>query len=221
MISDAQIIIRLLLAVFLGGLVGLERELHGRVAGFRTHILVCLGSALIMLTSIYIFILYQGLALTDPSRIAAGVVTGIGFLGAGTIIRFKASVRGLTTAASLWTVAGVGLAVGSGFYVASFTTVILVIASLFLLTKLEQKMVRKDWYKTVVVETKSNADQLVSIRAVLSNYKVEIRDLGIKKTEVSENVLLEMNLKLLSNKHDDQIISEIVSIDGVNKAKWK
>lgn len=221
MISDTQIIIRLLLAVFLGGLVGLERELHGRVAGFRTHILVCLGSALIMLTSIHIFMLYQGLAITDPSRIAAGVVTGIGFLGAGTIIRFKASVRGLTTAASLWTVSGVGLAVGCGFYTASFTTVILVIASLFLLTKIEQRMVRKDWYKTVVVETKSNADQLVSIRAVLSNYKVEIRDLGIKKTEVPENVLLEINLKLLSSKDDDQIISEIINIDGVNKVKWK
>lgn len=221
MISDTQIIIRLLLAVFLGGLVGLEREFHGRVAGLRTHILVCLGSALIMLTSIYIFIIYQGLALTDPSRIAAGVVTGIGFLGAGTIIRFKASVRGLTTAASLWTVAGVGLAVGSGFYTASFTAVILVLASLFLLTKIEQKMIRKDWYKTVVIETKSSADQLVSIRSVLSNYKVEIRDLGIKKTEVSENVLLEMSLKLLSNKYDDQIITEIVNIDGVNEAKWK
>ncbi len=221
MITETQVIVRLLLAVFLGGLVGLEREFHGRIAGFRTHILVCLGSALIMLTSIYISILYQGLAPVDPGRIAAGVVTGIGFLGAGTILRFRASVRGLTTAASLWAVAGVGLAVGCGFYTASFTAAILVLLSLFLLTKVEHAMVRKDWYKTVIVETKSGAAQLTSIRSVLSNYKAEIRDLEIRKTEVPENVLLEINLKLLSNKCDDQIISEIMDVDGVSKTRWK
>jgi putative Mg2+ transporter-C (MgtC) family protein len=221
MITDTQVIVRLLLAVFLGGLVGLEREFHGRIAGFRTHILVCLGSALIMLTSVYIFTVYQGVGVVDPSRIAAGVVTGIGFLGAGTILRFKASVRGLTTAASLWAVAGVGLAVGCGFYTASFTAVILVLVSLFLLTKVESQIVRKDWYKTVIVETKSGAAQLALIRAVLSNYKAEIRDFEIRRTEVPENVLLELNLKLLTNKYDDEIISEIMNIDGVSKAKWK
>ncbi len=136
MISDMQVILRLLLGAALGGLVGFEREKHNkRIAGFRTHILVCVGSTLIMLTSIYIFNVYSGNAVVDPARIAAGVVTGIGFLGAGTIIRSRASVTGLTTAASLWTVSGIGLAVGCGFYIAGVVTTVIVLAALYILRR--------------------------------------------------------------------------------------
>lgn len=138
MVTDIEIIKRLLIALILSGLIGLERETHGRAAGLRTHILVCLGSSLIMLTSIYIFDIYKGLASVDPSRIAAQVVSGIGFLGAGTIIRFRASVKGLTTAASLWAVAGIGLAVGCGFYQGAYVTTLLVLVTLFLLNKIEK-----------------------------------------------------------------------------------
>src|SRR3989338_2379060 len=108
MVSDGQIITRLVLSVFLSGLIGLERQVHRRSAGLRTHILVSLGSCLIMLTSLYVFDIYNGMANFDPARIAAGVVTGIGFLGAGTIIREKEEISGLTTAASLWLAAGIG-----------------------------------------------------------------------------------------------------------------
>jgi len=118
MISDAQVILRLILSVVFSGLIGMERQLHRRNAGLRTHILVCLGSCLIMLTSLYVFAIYKDVVPLDPARIAAGVITGIGFLGAGTIIRDdkEGGVKGLTTAASLWVVAGIGLAVGCGFY---------------------------------------------------------------------------------------------------------
>jgi putative Mg2+ transporter-C (MgtC) family protein len=133
MFTDYQIIIRLILTVVLSGMIGLERQLHKRTAGLRTHILVSLGSCLIMLTSLYVFDIYKGVANPDPARIAAGVITGIGFLGAGTIIREKEGVRGLTTAASLWVVAGIGLAVGCGFKKAAiYTTVIAVIVLFFL-----------------------------------------------------------------------------------------
>lgn len=144
MFNPAQIIIRLILAFLLGGLIGFEREFHGRAAGLRTHILVCLGSTLIMLTSMHLFHLYRGIATVDPARIAAGVITGIGFLGAGTIIRFGASVRGLTTAASLWAVAGIGLAIGSGFYLGAYLTAAMVLFTLFFLTRLERALVKKD-----------------------------------------------------------------------------
>ena len=137
MLSDSQIILRLIAGALLGGLVGFERERHNRkIAGFRTHILVCVGSTLIMLTSIYVFELYAGMGPVDPSRIAAGVITGIGFLGAGTIIRSETTVTGLTTAASLWAISGVGLAVGCGFYLAAFVATSLVLAALYLLRKL-------------------------------------------------------------------------------------
>ena len=133
MLSDYQIIMRLVLTAVLSGMIGLERQLHKRTAGLRTHILVSLGSCLIMLTSLYVFDIYKEIANPDPARIAAGVITGIGFLGAGTIIREKEGVRGLTTAASLWVVAGIGLAVGCGFKRAAiYTTVIAVIVLFFL-----------------------------------------------------------------------------------------
>ena len=137
MLTDTQVVWRLFLAAALGGIIGFEREKHSkRVAGFRTHILVSMGSSLIMLISMYIFEIYAGKAPVDPARIAAGVVTGIGFLGAGTIIRSGESVKGLTTAASLWTVSGIGLAVGCGFYIAGWATAIIALVTLYLLRKI-------------------------------------------------------------------------------------
>lgn len=133
MFTDLQIIIRLVLSVVLSGLIGLERQMHRRTAGLRTHILVCLGSCLIMLISLYIFEMYKNKVPLDPGRIAAGVITGIGFLGAGTIIRDREGVKGLTTAASLWVVAGIGLAVGCGFYNAGIYTAILALIVLLFL----------------------------------------------------------------------------------------
>jgi putative Mg2+ transporter-C (MgtC) family protein len=132
MLTDNDIMVRSVLAVVLSGLVGFERQMHKRNAGLRTHILVSLGSCLIMLTSLYVFDIYKDVASLDPSRIAAGVITGIGFLGAGTIIRDTEGVRGLTTAASLWVVAAIGLAVGCGFlkaacFVTALTLIVLLI----------------------------------------------------------------------------------------------
>lgn len=131
--TDLQMIIRLLLTLVLSGLIGLERQVHRRDAGLRTHILVALGSCLIMLTSLYVFDIYKASASLDPARIAAGVITGIGFLGAGTIIREPEGVKGLTTAASLWVVSGIGLAVGCGFNkIAIYATVMVLIVLHFL-----------------------------------------------------------------------------------------
>lgn len=141
MISDQEVIVRLLLATLLSGLVGLEREVSGRAAGFRTHILVCVGSTLIMLTGIYLLEEMKGVVQVDPARMAGQVVSGIGFLGAGTIIQFRDSVRGLTTAASLWTSAGIGLAIGAGFYVGALAATAIVLVVLLMLSRLEQTWV--------------------------------------------------------------------------------
>lgn len=143
MLSGYQILVRLLLATVLSGLIGFERESRGRAAGLRTHILVCIGSALAMLTSIYMFDIYRGVATVDPTRIAAQVITGVGFLGAGTILRSGATVKGLTTAASLWAVAGIGLAVGCGFYSAAVISTILVVVTLVVFSKMETALALK------------------------------------------------------------------------------
>ena len=141
MVSDQEVVLRLLLAVLFSGLIGLEREVSGRAAGFRTHILVCVGSTLVMLTAMHLVDLYRGVASIDPGRVAAQVVSGIGFLGAGTIIQIRDSVRGLTTAAGLWAAAGIGLAVGSGFYIGAVATTAIVLVVLFLLSRVEQSFV--------------------------------------------------------------------------------
>ncbi|MFA5004672.1 MAG: MgtC/SapB family protein [Candidatus Omnitrophota bacterium] len=143
MLGDFEIIGRLLTTFVLSGLVGLERQVHRRTAGLRTHILVGLGSCLIMLTSIYVFDIYKDKVALDPTRIAAGVITGIGFLGAGAIIREKEGVKGLTTAASIWVVSGIGLAVGTGFIRTAVYTTVLVLVILHLLRYFES-MISKD-----------------------------------------------------------------------------
>ena len=139
MISNTEVMLRLLLAVLLSGLVGLEREAKGRAAGLRTHMLVCAGSCLMMLTGIFLMDHYTA-AKVDPTRIAAQVVSGIGFLGAGTIIQFRDSVRGLTTAASVWAAAGIGLAVGAGFYVGAVAATGLVLVVLLVLHGFESRV---------------------------------------------------------------------------------
>ncbi|MFH0771454.1 MAG: MgtC/SapB family protein [Candidatus Omnitrophota bacterium] len=218
-VSEFDMALRLLLAAFLSGLVGYEREIHGRLAGFRTHILVCVGSTLIMLTSMHIFDVYRGLVTPDPARIAAQVVSGIGFLGAGTIIRFKASVRGLTTAASLWTVAGIGLAVGSGLYLPAVTTTIIVLMTLFFLNRVEKMLIRKDWYKVLEIETKTGVSQLEEIRSVVSEYEIEIKDFEICKSS-SGDMILKISLKLLTNEYDNEILSRMRQLDGIKKVSW-
>mgnify|MGYP000162008152 CR=1 FL=1 len=140
MLTTSDTIIRLILAFILGSIIGLEREAKGRSAGLRTHILVCVGSSLIMLISVYIYHSYNNYSSVDPARIAAGVVTGIGFLGAGAIIRSRQGSRGLTTAASVWVSAAIGLAVGCGYFLAAIISTGIIFLSLAFLKKAENKL---------------------------------------------------------------------------------
>ena len=221
MLNEWVIVFRLVLSAVLSGIVGFEREFHGRAAGFRTHILLCVGSTLIMLTSIHIFDVYSSRVPIDPARLAAGVVTGIGFLGAGTIMRYKASVRGLTTATSLWVVAGIGLAVGSGLYFGSIFTTIIAVVALMFFSKLEHVMIRKDWYKTIIIETKDGVEQLKKIREALSEYGSEINDFEVDRSEDGMNMILKFDLKLSTNKHNVQLIHDIARLEGVKSVKWE
>lgn len=143
-VQDVDLMMRLLAATVLGGLIGFERELHGKVAGFRTHSLVSLGSALIMVVSIHVFEMYHGIVTVDPGRIAAQVVTGIGFLGAGTIIRSPTGVKGLTTAAGLWTASGIGLACGLGFFRAAIIATLITLLVLVVFSWIGRKINARD-----------------------------------------------------------------------------
>ena len=138
-----EIIIKIFLTVLLCGIIGSEREIRNKGAGLRTHILVGVGSALISLTSFYIFDIYKEVTFVDPSRIIAGIVTGVGFLCAGTIIRGGQNIIGLTTAATLWIVSGIGMAVGAGHYSAAIVVSVVVFFVLIGLRSFEGALARK------------------------------------------------------------------------------
>lgn len=156
MILDIDFALRLLVAGILGAVIGLEREYRAKEAGYRTHFLVSLGSALIMIVSQYGFqdIIKESSVTLDPSRVAAQVVSGIGFIGAGTIIFQKQIVRGLTTAAGLWATAGIGLAIGSGMYVLGVTSTLLTLVGLEVLSLVFKRLGIKSYVITFTTENK-------------------------------------------------------------------
>ena len=135
---DFDAISKIVLAILLSGLIGAEREVRHKGAGLRTHILVGVGSALIVLTSFHISDTYKNVTFIDPTRMIAGVVTGIGFLCAGTILQGNSGIIGLTTAASLWIVSGVGIAIASGHYIGGITVALLVFCILVWLKPIER-----------------------------------------------------------------------------------
>ena len=143
-----ETIFKIFLSVLLSSLIGFERELRQKGAGLRTHILVGLGSTLIVLTSLHLFDIYKEETFIDPTRMITGIVTGIGFLCAGTIIQAESRVRGLTTAAALWIVSGVGIAVGAGHYSAAIIVSIVVYGVLTSMRPIEYKLAKKFKRKT-------------------------------------------------------------------------
>lgn len=163
MIGNVEMLLRLTLAALLGGVVGFERERMNWAAGLRTHMLVCVGAALMMLVSEFGFedVLARADVPPDPSRIAAQVVSGIGFLGAGSILLRKEAVRGLTTAAGLWAVAGLGLAVGCGMYTVAVGTTLIVVGILAGLKPIQQR-----FRLLTVVGTRSL--ELLAVRGAVS-----------------------------------------------------
>jgi putative Mg2+ transporter-C (MgtC) family protein len=144
------VVIRLGLSVLLGGIIGIEREIHGKSAGLRTHMLVALGSTLFTIVSYVMPLHFRGDGVGDPTRIAAQIITGVGFLGAGTIIQGRGSVHGLTTAASIWLVSAIGMAVGGGFYRGALLATVLGNVVLVLLNYFENAMIRRKASRRVV-----------------------------------------------------------------------
>lgn len=169
MLSQHEMILRLAMAAFLGGIIGFERERLSWAAGLRTHMLVCLGATLIMLVSQYAFhsVVYQGLIALDPSRVAAQVVSGIGFLGAGTILFLKNAIRGLTTAASLWAVAAVGLAVGGGLYLPAISATLLILLILAGLKPIERRFMKKNQAIGIRFSLKTGPSASTSMQEIL------------------------------------------------------
>ncbi|PTS98210.1 hypothetical protein DBR11_15515 [Pedobacter sp. HMWF019] len=222
-ISLKEIILRLLAAAILGGLVGLERERKEWVAGLRTHTLVCIGAALAMIVSAYGFIDVvgkEGIVL-DPSRVAAQVISGVGFLGAGTILFLRQEVvRGLTTAAGLWSVAAVGLAVGGGLYGAAVVATILI---LFVLSGI--KWMEKTWFKqqgihALTLTAKKSSDvSMIAVEDILVKHHIAVNKISIS-SDAEQEVYSILFSKFNDRKRILHCMEEIKSLEGVSKIEF-
>jgi putative Mg2+ transporter-C (MgtC) family protein len=219
----AEILLRVVLAGVLGGAIGLERELREREAGLRTHLLVAVGAALFTMVSAYAwtdwhFSNAEGLVF-DPTRIAAQIVTGIGFLGAGAIIRQGLSIRGLTTAATLWVVAAIGMAAGAGYYPAAVITTVLVLVTLWPLRRLAfwiSTSVRRDEGR-LVVELPAGASA-ASLLEVVEGAGANVRSLAFE--DEGETRRVDMQLRTGSGRTAAALVDALNSAQNVKAARW-
>ena len=213
-VTNLAIVLRILLAVLCGGAIGLERGMKNRPAGMRTYMLVCVGSCLIMLTNQYI---YQLTATGDPMRLGAQVVSGIGFLGAGTIVVTRHNqIKGLTTAAGLWSAAGVGLALGVGFYEAAMVAGVAIFVVLTLLQKWDDQMHSKTRVLEVYVELAEGVTVGSFIRDV-RELSLEIKHVqmeqGVSQESTSRGLIA--TLKAEKRCSHTELMEKIREINGV------
>jgi len=205
----------LALACILGGLIGLERESLNRPAGLRTYTLVCVGSTLAMIVSIDIFLQYYQNVNADPGRIAAQVVSGIGFLGAGTILREGATVRGLTTAAGLWVVACIGLAVGAGLYIPAIATTVLILFVLIYFIRLETIVTGLREYKGIVMVVEDRPGQVGIIGSILGDLGVLIKNINLTRLEEEDDLEIELLLELPPGEDIGRVMDELSGVKGL------
>ena len=199
-----DVIVRLVAAAVLGGLIGLERDIHGRPAGLRTHLLVSLGAALFMIMSLVV----AG-DRADPGRIAAQIVTGIGFLGAGAIIKSGFSVKGLTTAACLWVCASLGMCVGAGFYHFAISAFVISLISLIALNRLE-KCFKCDVYRTLMIEGSIDIATEEIINAIKSKHELRIINFDVENDYNNGCFKLTLFIRLFSKGVPDKIAHDII-----------
>lgn len=219
MIPAHEIVLRLLLGAVLGGTIGFERQRHGRPAGFRTHLLVCTASVLVMVISEYYAFLLSvdpSFIRVDPGRIAAGAITGVGFLGAGVIVKAGVNVHGLTTAACIWIVSAIGLALGSGLYLAAGLTFIVTIFSLWLLEKAERHIPSR-LYRSLTVTTQAGGEQQNAILEAVRKHRVSLKSVDCHFDREREESIYGFTLTLRDEGLISPLLDELASLPFVKK----
>lgn len=225
MISTTDGIIRLIVSIILGGLIGYEREARSQSAGLRTHILVCLGACLCMIISINIsldFYSTYGYTRSDPERIAAQVISGVGFLGAGTILANQKghSVKGLTTAASIWCVAAIGLVVGAGYLITAAAATALIFIVLTVFVRLDKRMRKRGHYAYVLhLVMRNTVGQSRRLSQFMSRQQLTLDSFHTLSGEEDEYVELEITLKSGEELNQSEILAGLTGIKGIQKAE--
>lgn len=225
MLTDLEVVLRLVVSCLLGGVVGYERQSRNKAAGLRTHILVSLGSCLVMILSLLVYSRVQGLTNADPARLAAQVISGIGFLGAGSIManRQGFTVTGLTTAASLWVVAAIGLAAGAGYWLAATTSTLLVYLTLTTLGRLERRIktcTPSACPHDFLITTMDRPGQIGKIGAYFGEAGISIRNIQIESEDERQH-RLDVSVAVEAPFHitASQIISNLLTIEGILSVK--
>lgn len=214
-IGFTDMLLRIGLSLVLGGIIGFERERDSQPAGLRTHMILVVGACLAMMLSINI----ANAAGTDPTRLAAQVISGIGFLGAGAILRFGFNVKGLTTATTLWTMAIVGLAIGVGYYaIASITTLVLMIV-LSVLDIVEKRFVRINVIRSVTVEVHDRKGVVRDVRQTLARIADQVITFSIQKSLKSNSLRLEIVARFNRTEKLENMVEQLSEIEGVKGFK--
>jgi putative Mg2+ transporter-C (MgtC) family protein len=223
---ETNALLKLLLAILLGGVIGLEREFRGRPAGLRTNILVCLGATMIMIGSTSMAEISQILSpnfrvTVDPGRIAAGIVTGIGFLGAGAIIRFEDVVRGLTTAGCIWFVAALGIAIGEGLYVLAIMSTVCALVVLLGLTRVEIR-IRPTVYRSILVIAPLTATASIesTCRSLLAERNIQVMDIATQASKDAGKAEITFKVRVKNLLQAGEVTRAVIALDGVNEARW-
>ncbi|MHC4562489.1 MAG: MgtC/SapB family protein [Planctomycetota bacterium] len=215
-------VMKLLLAAALGALIGVEREHHGRSAGFRTQLLVALGSALAMVVSLYFGDMFgmgdKGPAVqVDPARVAYGIMAGVGFLGAGAMIRYGVGIRGMTTAASLWCTAAVGLAAGLGMPIVAAATTAIVLFALSALTYLERFIPSRQYKKITVKIAADGRDNVERVRTILKAQDVRVVSVDYNRDFSEDTETITFHVSLLPRRKSENILNISNQIDGLRR----
>jgi putative Mg2+ transporter-C (MgtC) family protein len=213
--------LRLVISVFIGGAIGLDRAYRGRAAGFRTHILVCLASTVLMLLMDYpwlgIHSDYTNMIRVDPTRMAQGIMTGIGFLGAGVIMQDKHSVRGLTTAASIWVTAAIGIMVGAGFYSAALAATVLTLITLAVFNKLIDILPMRHYALLVMSFKRHECMDEDEVRTLLKQQKAVVSNLSYKLEDEGKVITYRMTIRSTHSNYVRNVAQEILALENLQE----
>ena len=222
MLSWTEILLRLVLAAIFGAVIGIERERKDWAAGMRTHMMVCMGASLIMMVSSFGFsdTIGKEHVELDPSRVAAQIVSGIGFIGAGAILFLKpTTVLGLTTAAGLWTVAGIGMATGGGMYLAAGITTVLAIIILWGLQPLQKKFFPKFQQKSLTVIAQNEMNPKAIIDELLQDKTLDFANFTV--TRESDEITIELKMEKSDNPMLSKIVEKLLTNPKIKKIYWE
>jgi len=214
-----EIVIHLIVALILGGIIGFERNYHGRPAGFRTHTLVCLASCLLMMITYYQWKWLPGVPLdtirTDPTRMAQGIMTGIGFLGAGVIYKEGRSVRGLTTAASIWITAAIGILLGVGFYFPAIAATVCTVGILSVFRKIEDKMPSNFYAYHSLCFDRNNVMSEKEVRQLLAEHGFTVANMSYRITDDGRLFEYKMAISTIDQGKIANLVESLRNYDNV------